>query len=448
MEIRIKKSGQIFTIISLLLLSSCSGLLGNSPEDEDANDPRPNFLIIITDDQRYDSMQYMPKTQELIFDQGVTFSRGYITTPICCPSRASIFTGLYAHNHGVLDNDMRLESNTFAYYLKESGYYTGLVGKYLNSWKEKDDIPPGFDYWVAFSGGESRYYNPRLNVNGDWLRHQDQYITYALGDYALQFLDQASEQSRPFSLVLAFNAPHTPATPARDYPGELPDITPYRPPSFNEEDVSDKTNWIAAKDLLTKSEIREIDRFRIAQILTLLPMDNMIGNVIDKLREIGELDETVIIFLSDNGKHWGEHRLSSKNTIYEESIRVPFALRYPPLVPEPYIEERLVANIDIAATIYDLAGIAAPPQVDGLSLVGLLNDSSPWRTGLLIEGWPARGIYSAIHTGRYIYAETEGDLPELYDLMNDPYQLTNLVNDPEYADILEDLKVRLEQAKE
>lgn len=272
-----KKSGKIITSISLLLLSSCIGLLGNSPQNGDINDLRPNFLIIITDDQRYDSMQYMPRTQELIFDQGVTFSRGYITTPLCCPSRSSIFTGLYAHNHGVIDNDIQLKSDTFAYYLNESGYYTGLIGKYLNSWREKDEIPPGFDYWVAFSRGESRYYNPRLNVNGDWIRHQDQYITYTLGEYALQFLDQASKQRNPFSLVLAFNAPHSPATPARDYKGVLPEITSHSPPNFNEEDVSDKPNWIAAKGLISDPEIEEIDRFRIAQILTLLPMDDMIA---------------------------------------------------------------------------------------------------------------------------------------------------------------------------
>src|SRR5262245_30752619 len=134
-----------------------------------SDDNRPNFLVIITDDQRYDTMQYMPRTQELIFDQGVTFVHGYITTPLCCPSRASILTGMYAHNHEVYDNDRELNSRTMIDDLDENGYYTGLVGKYLNTWK--GEARPEYDYWVSFSRGESRYNNPLLNVNGEWIRH-------------------------------------------------------------------------------------------------------------------------------------------------------------------------------------------------------------------------------------------------------------------------------------
>jgi arylsulfatase A-like enzyme len=157
-------------------------------------DTRPNILIIVTDDQRFDTMDVMSETRSWIFDQGVTFSNGFVTTPLCCPSRASILTGMYAHNHGVRENEDTLEHTTFIEILSKNGYYTGLVGKYLNSWK--GEPRPEYDYWVSFSLGETRYYNPRLNVNGEWIRHQDQYVTYALGDYAIEFLNKAARQRK------------------------------------------------------------------------------------------------------------------------------------------------------------------------------------------------------------------------------------------------------------
>lgn len=420
-----------------LLLSGCASLA--------KDDSRPNFLVIITDDQRYDTMEYLPRTRELIFDQGATFTQAYITTPLCCPSRSSILTGMYAHNHNVRDNDMKLESGTFIQDLHEAGYYTGLVGKYLNTWN--GDPRPEFDYWVSYAHGETRYKNPRLNVNGEWIRHQDQYVTYALGNHAVEFLEKAARQSKPFVLLLAVNAPHDPVTPAPEDQDKLLDLPPYRPPSFNEDDISDKPAWLAGDPLLTPEEISTIDEFRRNQLLTLIALDRTIDQVMEQMNKSGELDHTVIIFLSDNGKQWGEHRMTSKNSYYEESSHVPFAMRYPPLIPQPYIENGVVANIDIAPTLYELAGLPIPPTVDGFSLVHLLKKDTEWRKGILIEGWPGRGIYSAIHTDRFLYAETVGDRAELYDLQQDPYQLNNLIDDPEYQGIINELKPMLETEK-
>lgn len=433
------KSVLFLMLLGCLLGITLSGCGLNIGQD----DLRPNFLIIISDDQRYDTMQFMPKTQELIFDQGVTFPHAYITTPLCCPSRSSILTGMYAHNHGVLDNSVELNMETFINALHESGYYTGLVGKYLNSWD--GEARPEFDYWISFARGESRYYNPRLNVNGIWERHTDQYITDALGNYAQEFLTKAGKKNQPYVLIFAANAPHEPATPAEEDKDKLQDLPAYRPPSFNEEDMSDKPAWMAQRPLLNETEIAALETFRRNQNLTLLSLDRAIEKVMGTLTETKVLDKTMIFYLSDNGKHYGEHRLDSKNTYFEEAVRVPFAIRYPPLIPSPYSDNRVISNIDIAPTLYELAGLAIPEAVNGLSLVGLFNPEIIWREGVLLEGWPPRGVYSAIHTERYLYAETVDDIAELYDLELDPYELNNLAQDPAYQEIKDRLKTLLDQ---
>ncbi|HCB00835.1 MAG TPA: hypothetical protein DEP19_00485 [Anaerolineae bacterium] len=429
---------QLF-MVGIFILSACQAI----PR---FNDERPNFLIIVTDDQRFDTMQYMPNTQALIFDQGVTFERGYVTTPFCCPSRASILTGMYAHNHQVYVNEDSLEMKTMVEDIHRNGYYTGLVGKYLNSWKGETRYE--YDYWVSFWGGTLKhYYDPDLDVNGTWSKHTG-YSTYLFRDYVIQFLDDARNQRKPFFLIYAPNAPHAPFTPAQEDVNTLTDLPPHRPENFNEEDVSDKPLSIANQNLLSSEDIDGLEKTRRRQILTLTALDRTIPDIINKLEEIGELDNTVIIFLSDNGKHWGEHRLTSKSTAYEESVRVPFALRYPDLVPVPYVDtENLVANIDIAPTIYELSETRMPKTVDGLSLVGLLNGNVEWRDKLLLEAWPDRGHWSAVHTGDMIYIETYGDLSEFYNLTLDPFQMDNMINDSQYQEIIAQLKQYLEEER-
>jgi len=430
----------IFLIGMSLLLTSCQlpSFLSRKPDE------RPNFLIIITDDQRIGTMDYMPETQSLIFDQGVTFSRGYVTTPFCCPSRASVLTGMYAHNHEVLTNDDKLNYPTVMEALHANGYYTGLVGKYLNSWKGEQR--PEFDYWVSYFKGEVRYTDPPLNVNGKWSKHPG-YVSYVLGDYVTEFLDTAAQQPKPFALLFAPNAPHEPVEAAPEDVNLYPDLAPYRPPNFNEADVSDKPSWWQSRPPLTEAEIAEVDTFRRDQILALVSLDRSIGKIMEKLKATGELDNTVVIFLSDNGKEWGEHRMTSKNSPYDETVRVPFAMRYPPLIPQPYTDSRLVGNIDIAPTMYELAELPIPASVDGLSLVKFFDQQQPWRDGLLVEGWPPRGFYAAIYTDKYMYGQTEGDRSELYDLVNDPYQLTNQAENPENTTLVNDLAARLADLK-
>jgi len=449
----------MFRILSMVL-ALLAVLLGTSSKKTStaAVAERPNFLIIIADDQRYDTLgSFMPRTQARVFNEGVQFTKAYVTTPLCCPSRASILTGMYAHRSGVRLNSDSLRKTTFADRLHEAGYFTGLVGKYLNSWD--GSARPEFDFWAAFAGGGSRYFNPRLNVNGSWSEHQG-YMTYLLRDYALRFLNDAARKNQPFALIFAPNAPHAGFDPAAGVspPGVAPDPAPgdenlykdlplHRPPNYNERDLSDKPKWLQSLPPLTPAQQKLLDTVRLSQLQALQSLDQAIGSIVGLLERLGKLNNTVIIYISDNGFFWGEHRLREKERAYEPSIHVPFALRYPKLVPRGRVENRLVGNIDIAPTIYELAGLPIPVDVDGNSLVALLERRGAWRDELLVEAWPSRAPYEAVHTGRYVYIETKGDRSELYDLEKDPHQLENRFSDRGYAKVVAEMQERLKRLR-
>lgn len=405
----------------------------------------PNILLIISDDQRFDTMDYMPRTRSRIFDEGARFSRAYITTSSCCPSRSSILTGMYAHHHGVLLNDDPLEKKTFVQALNDTGYLTALVGKYLNSWD--GSARSEFDFWVSFAGGSSSYFDPRLNVQGEW---QDQagYITYILRDYALNFLNSALQDEQPFLLIFSPNAPHEPALPATEDENLYADLPEHRPPSFNEEDISDKPAWIQALPILADDDLEHIAAIRRTQLQSLNALDIAVDSILNRIGEHGELDRTFILYLSDNGYFWGEHRLlRGKGYAYEESIRVPFAIRYPPLLPEAQEVSELVANIDIAPTLYELAGLSIPPDTDGLSLLALLEPGGNWRDRLLIENWIEPGHYSAVRSAQYLYVAWDQFDPELYDTSLDPFQLENLALLPAYSPVVAQYQAYLDEIR-
>ena len=379
---------------------------------------------------------------------------------------------MYAHKHGVRLNPHPLNKETFVQHLKKAGYFTGQVGKYLNSWD--GGARQEFDFWAAGPAGVARYFDPRMNVNGTWGVRQG-YLSHIMRDYAIEFLRSAAQQDKPFVLLFSPNAPHfgypesgqpprsplevsfflQPPEPAPGDEKLYEDLRPHRPPTFAKNDPSSRPRWFRSLLPLTPELIAKIDKFRRQQLQSLHALDLAIDSVLSTLAAQGKLDETVVIYLSDNGHFWGEHGIAwGKNAAYEEASRVPFALRYPRLTKEPRVETKLVANIDIAPTLYELAGIAIPPEVDGRSLVPLIDGraraTSPWRDEVLIEGWFADAAvklgwapYAAVHTDRYVYVETEGDRPELYDLAQDPHQQQNRVEDPAHASIVADLKARL-----
>jgi N-acetylglucosamine-6-sulfatase len=421
---------------------------------------RPNILIIMTDDQSHDTLtdQFMPNTKSMIADQGVNFSRGFMSTALCCPSRSSLLTGEYARHHGVHVNSDQLTKTTCADLLHSSGYYTGLIGKYLNSWP--GDARPEYNYWACWTSG---YVNPRMNIFGQFQNVQG-YLTYILRDYALDFLDKVPGDE-PFFLLFTPHAPHAPATPAPGDEHLYSDLDNWRPPSFNPAEQPDKPQWLQDKPQLTPAQIKKnVDDFRLDQLRCLHSVDIAVRDVLLKLKAQGKLDNTFIVFYSDNGYFWGEHRLLHKNRVYEEASHGPFALRYPPLVSVPRTEDALIQVADLAPTMYELAGIPIPPDVDGKSLVPLLSQGGGWRDALLLEGWPGGKTdttevpdpgeedqsvsaqnehYQAVRTARYVYVETDADTPELYDLQKDKYQMNNVVNDSSYEKVVKRLRKRL-----
>lgn len=460
----------------------------------------------MTDDQSHDTVtsQFMPNTKAMIADQGLTCTQFVMPTALCCPSRASFLTGKYARHDGVRGNEDRLIGPTFVDRLHASGYHTGIVGKYLNSWP--GSARPEYDYWAAWISG---YVDPKMNIFGRFLNVRG-YVTYIERDYALDFLDKAPAD-KPFFLLFAPWAPHLPATPAPGDENLYSDLGDWRPPSFNPADQSDKPAWLAKLPRLSPEQVtHEVDTVRLNQLRCLHSVDIAVRDILAKLAEQGKLDNTFVVYYSDNGFLWGEHRLTRKNRVYEETSHGPFAIRYPPLIPDARTEERLVGVIDLAPTIYDLADIPMPPDVDGRSLVPLMRGTNEWRDAILLEGWPGSdgagaGIppeepspwkfsfvrqlahlahnaahdlrlakspnaggedeetgkepntippfpatdqdYQAIRTNDFIYVETRDDKPELYDLRHDPYQMRNLVDQPAYSEILEDLKHRLHTDK-
>lgn len=423
----------------------------------------PSFLVIVTDNHPVGTEQdFMPRTWARIYRQGVQFPNSFATTSLCCPSRASILTGMYAHDHGVKVNQDPLTKTTFVERLHAAGYVTGQVGKYLNSWD--GSARKEFDLWVANRFGGSVYNDPTLNVDGVW-RQERGYITHILRDHAVRFLREVAPRDKPFLLHLAFTAPHDEPTgqPGRfglavPAPGDedlYRGVAPFRPPSYNERDISDKPSWLQRfrPTPIGPPAQAPMDERRLKQLQALKAVDDAIAAVLDTLEMQRRLDDTAVFFLTDNGFLWGEHRIFGSGLAYTNSSRIDLALRYPALVPSPRTESRLVANIDIAPTIYQLAGIAIPPEVDGLSLVPLLDGTGRWREELLLEMWPDPILQmpfppaAAVRTDRYVYAETEGDRSELYDLRMDPYQLENRAGDPALASVQADLRARLERLR-
>jgi N-acetylglucosamine-6-sulfatase len=408
-----------------------------------------NIVLILTDDQRWDTLQYMPMTRQLLAAAGVTFSNAFAATPQCCPSRAGILTGLHSHNHGVLSNEIAApgfkDASTIATWLRGAGYRTALIGKYLNGYpglKPWPYIPPGWSEWHVFKG--EGYYNYTLVENGSEVTYgnaAEEYSTLVLANKATDFI-RTTAAGQPFLLVFAPYAPHRPAAGAREDRGLFSDLAPWRPPSFDEADVTDKPTWVRELGPLTAAELIHVQSLRRDQLRSLQAVDRAVKSIVETLAATGKLDNTVILFTSDNGFAWGEHRWDAKMCVYEECIRVPLIIRMPGVSPRR--EEGLVTLIDLAPSFAAWAGVMHP-KVDGLSLARLLATPQAWRNDVLIEmlGGERPMLYSAIRTARYTYAEYVNGDRELYDLAVDPHQLMNVAADPRYASVVEELRARL-----
>jgi len=483
-----------------LLAASCSS--GSSHSTATTQAPagdHPNVVFILTDDMAMAELQYMPHVQQLIGDQGATFDNYFISDTECCPSRTTTLRGQYSHNTGVHTNTeadggfetahrLGIEDQTVATQLQSDGYRTALYGKYLNgyphtatNWKY---VPPGWTEWASPIQGAISEFNYTLNHDGAKQVHgsaPEDYAADVYTDMSLGYAGRAVQDKAPFFLYYGFYAPHSPSTPAPRHENDFPGLTAPRTASFDEQDTSDKPAYVQALSPLPPGEIKTIDTQFALRVRSLQAVDDSVVKLVGKLKELGQLDNTYIVFTSDNGYHLGQHRLPpGKGTPYEEDIKVPMFIRGPGITPGTHVST-LTGNVDLASTFEDMAGAKPLGFEDGRSMLPLAKNQASTdgqRQAYLLEHWPdtapedeaalraqaqtepseaipggttptttATGLdfqslipkYSGIRTQRYALFEfpTTGE-HELYDLQNDPAEMQNVYDtiDPTIRDQL------------
>jgi arylsulfatase A-like enzyme len=434
----------------------------------------PNIVFILADDLDAASAAHMAHVKALITDQGASFQRHYVNVAICCPSRVTNLRGQFAHNSTIYSHKppnggfegtyaKALESSTVATWLQDAGYRTALFGKYLNGYPKTAPlptyIPPGWTEWAspidsyAYSG-----FGYELNENGKAVKYgyaDADYLTDVLSDKTVDFIRRSVQQypDQPFFAYVAPYVPHLPATPAPRHADALPGITAPRTKAFNEVDVSDKPRWVRNLPLLTEAEIVAIDELYRKRRQSMLAIDDMVKRFIDTLRVLGELDNTYVLFTSDNGFHQGQHRMKpGKMTAFEEDMRVPLSARGPG-VPAGTTINVLTSNADYAPTFAEIGGASSPSWVDGRSLVRLLHGQppGPWRQAMMQSHgeFEEAGASESLHSDeladpfdtpvglplpRFTGLRTIDDLTyvaydngdrEIYDNKQDPLQLRN-----------------------
>ncbi len=429
---------------------------------------QPNVLVIESDDQTVESMKAMQNVNSLIGAQGATFNNSFVNYSLCCPSRSTFLTGQYEHNHGVLGNSppnggfQRFEAlhgdNNLAVWLQDAGYYTGLIGKYLNGYGNDPAVPPGWSEWHAASPDTQEVYDYTLNDNGTLASYGHAPTDFkqdVLTSKAVDFVNRRVPKPKPFFLWLTYTAPHaggpnpSPQPPSNCQQTAKPaprhahafDTEPLPiPPNFNEADVSDKPAAIQHRPLLGASEINDIQRKYRCRLESILSVDEGVKQLVDSLEAAGELSDTLVIYTSDNGFFHGEHRIpTGKMHIYEESIRVPLEIRGPG-IPQGVSIDDLAINADLAPTIVDAANATRGLVIDGRSLIPVAQSPGLEQGRQLLVEEPG---FEAIRTGRYMYAEFNTGEKELYDLAIDPYELQSRDADPAYASVRARLATRL-----
>jgi arylsulfatase A-like enzyme len=449
-------------------------------------------LFVLTDDMRLDDLQHMPQVKQLIGDQGMTFDDQFDNVTLCCPARTSILRGQYSHNTGVLTNGgtnggfetahaINVEQSTVATAMHDAGYATGLFGKYLNGYPNTvapSYVPPGWDTWSSSSKGNAYgEFNYTLNQDGvqvDYGSKPDDYGTDVYSRQASDFMDKAQDDGKPFFAYLAVYAPHQPATPAPQDADAFPGLKAPRDAAYDEADVSDKPQYIQGLPRIGPRVAASIDALARKRAQSLQAVDRDVAGILEHLREDGRLDNTYVIFTSDNGFHLGQHRMrAGKQTAYETDIHLPLLMRGPGITAGGHVQA-ITGNVDLAPTIADLGGATMTDSPDGRSLVPFLRGAAPspsdWRQAYLLEHWqtslvpqdragsgqlepddpdqqgdatdsgattsttvrPGRAAlsnipeYQGLRVAGYTYVEYATGEKELYDLTKDPDELDNL----------------------
>jgi arylsulfatase A-like enzyme len=468
-----------------------------------AEETGPNIIVFLADDMASYQLQHMPHTRTLVFDRGARFTNFHANVPLCCPSRASLLTGKYAHNTGIEGNSYPdgffgfhsndESSSTVAIALRRrAGYSTGLLGKYLNEYPYVDSsprngvpatfVPPGWSDWAVPVRGQFAGTDYRLNLNGRIVRRQAprDYLGDLLVRRAVRKIEGNRDRSG-LALLLSFHGPHVPepASPIEKEDERLVErisrIHFPRTPDFDEADVSDKPLHIRSLPRLTRAQKAEIDRVYRRQLLSLASIDRYVREVVRALRRTGQLDNTYLAFTSDHGYHLGSHRLlAGKNTPYHTDVRVPFGLRGPGIAPGTVVRD-VVGTIDVAPTLADIAGIELPYTHDGESVLPLARGSRPeaWRRYFLIRrghiGGPSQNVtaeparraertsarairgWRGVVAQRWQYVRHQSGEEEMYDRLDDPHQVRNVLarplaeQTPEQRQAAEDLRAALDR---
>lgn len=448
------------------LLLILPGLLAAAP---------PNLVFILSDDHRYDLMGFHPEAPEWLETpaldrlarEGAHLANAFVTTSLCSPSRASILTGQYMHHHRVVDNQRPVPEGTvfFSQHLRKAGYETAFVGKW-HMGHDNDEPRPGFDHWVSFKG-QGTYFDPELNINGKRKSFKG-YNADILTSQAREWLSKRKGE-KPFCLYLSYKAVHFPFTPAprhaTRYEGKP---IPYPATMANtEENYQTQPRWVKERrygihgidhmetGALDHDPVPDFDELYWNFCETIHGLDENIGRMLKHLDEAGLAENTLVIYMGDNGFALGEHGFYDKRDAFEESIRVPMLARGPGIKPGTVITE-MVQNIDIAPTLLEAAETKRPngsPPFDGRSFLPLLRgekSKTPWRDHILYEyhwewNFPATPTTLAIRTDRwkYIYYHGVWDLNGLYDLKIDPHERHNLIKVPAFQERAEEMKKTL-----
>lgn len=420
-------------------------------ESEGKSTP-PNIILIVVDDQVIDSIDFMPTVREQLKEKGIIFPNSFCASPVCAPSRASILTGQYLHNHGETTNSTRKivnkrdKENTIATVLKAGGYKTVFVGKYTHGYNNASYIPSGWDEWHALLGGAPGYYNYKMSDNGKLVsfgNKPEDYSTDVLALQAYDFIGRHKNSGQPFFMYLAPFAPHSPRTPAQRHLNKFRNLK-FLPPPY-EKDISDKPQWVHddrrlnPKDWWTTQ--KKVSTRIIGCLESLLAVDEMLDKIIKMLKNTGKFENTFIFYLADNGGDLSHHiRAGGKLLPYEEGIRTPILLRGPG-VQTAGIRDHLVSTVDLLPTIAHLARVPMPHFVDGRSLVPLMSPNPlplpQWRKACLVElgkvhKWYRKSpppAYKLLRTKSFKYIQYETGEREFYDLLNDPHELSNIYQD-------------------
>ncbi|MBA2240504.1 MAG: sulfatase [Solirubrobacterales bacterium] len=436
----------------------------------------PNIVVIQTDDQTVESMRVMKRTRRLIGRRGTTFTNHFASWPECCPSRVTLLTGQYAHNHGVLGNpkaefggfeNFANQRNTLPVWLQQRDYVTAHLGKYVNGYglgRAKRSIPPGWDRWyTGVSHTVQDVYGYVQNENGELVRYgarkrdfKQDLITRQAQRLIRRHARPDGSRGPPLYLQVDYTAPHLAGPQTRRQPPRRCERAAYpaprdakrfrnarmpRDPSFNERDVSDKPASIRALAPLGKDEIANSKRRYRCRLASLLSVDRGVGRIVRELREAGALQSSFVIFTSDNGYLLGEHRVpEGKALAYEPSIQVPLMVRGPGVEPGAKRSE-LTVNVDLGRTIARLAGADPGRVLDGRNL---LSDPESGGRDVLIE----TNLYQGLRTEDWLWVEYENGERELYDMQADPKQLESMHDEPQTAAVRAELAARLDELRD